>query len=114
MKTSLDLPDELYRQLKAKSALQGRTVREVATSLFTAWVEDRLPASSLAVDEALEPNSPPAATPSEGRSPATAPPPALDAARQAWLQQWRSMSAKVSQAMHGEAGLVESLERDRR
>ena len=37
MKTSIDLPDELYRQVKAKSALEGKTVREVATSLFAAY-----------------------------------------------------------------------------
>jgi hypothetical protein len=114
MKTSLDLPDELYRQLKAKSALQGRTVREVATSLFTAWVEDRVPASSLSADEALESLSPTANTPTEAHEPATATPQALNAAQLAWLEQWRSMSAQVAQAMHGESGLVESLERDRR
>ena len=27
MRTTLDLPDDLYRQLKAKAALQGITVR---------------------------------------------------------------------------------------
>lgn len=37
MKTSLDLPDHLYRRVKSKSALEGRAVREVATALFTAW-----------------------------------------------------------------------------
>ena len=37
MKTSIDLPDELYRQVKAKRALEGKTVREVATTLFAAY-----------------------------------------------------------------------------
>jgi hypothetical protein len=37
MKTSIDLPDDLYRQVKAKSALEGKTVREVATALFSAY-----------------------------------------------------------------------------
>lgn len=37
MKTSIDLPDDLYRQVKAKSALEGKTVREVATALFAAY-----------------------------------------------------------------------------
>jgi len=41
MKTSIDLPDDLYRRIKSKSALEGRAVREVATALFTAWVDER-------------------------------------------------------------------------
>lgn len=42
MKTSIDLPDELYRRVKARSALEGRAVREVATELLAQWV-DRKP-----------------------------------------------------------------------
>ena len=41
MKTTIDIPDELYRQLKARSALEGRRVREVAISLFDAWVHEQ-------------------------------------------------------------------------
>ena len=37
MKATLDIPEPLYRQLKAKSALEGVTVREVAINLFTHW-----------------------------------------------------------------------------
>ena len=37
MKATLDIPEPLYRQLKAKSALEGVTVREVAIHLFTHW-----------------------------------------------------------------------------
>jgi hypothetical protein len=37
MKATLDIPEPLYRQLKAKSALEGVTVREVAIYLFTHW-----------------------------------------------------------------------------
>ncbi|MEI6212348.1 MAG: hypothetical protein WCR06_12060 [bacterium] len=40
MKATIDIPDELYRRVKAKSALQGLAVREVATTLFYSWVED--------------------------------------------------------------------------
>ena len=39
MKTSLDLPDDLYRRVKSKSALEGKSVREVATALFTAYAD---------------------------------------------------------------------------
>jgi hypothetical protein len=38
MKTTIDIPDDIYRRAKAKSATEGRTVREVATCLFSAWV----------------------------------------------------------------------------
>jgi hypothetical protein len=41
MKATIEIPDELYRQLKAKSALEGRAIREVATELFTDYVEGR-------------------------------------------------------------------------
>ncbi|MEP6832224.1 MAG: hypothetical protein ABJB74_02475 [Gemmatimonas sp.] len=40
MKTSIDLPDDLYRRVKSQSALEGMAVREVATALFSAWVGD--------------------------------------------------------------------------
>lgn len=40
MKTSIDLPDDLYRRVKAKSAMERRTVREVATALLANWVSD--------------------------------------------------------------------------
>ncbi len=39
MKTTLDIPDALYRRVKAKSALAGRSVRDVAIRLFSEWVD---------------------------------------------------------------------------
>lgn len=39
MKATIEIPDELYRRVKAKSALEGLAVREVATTLFYSWVE---------------------------------------------------------------------------
>lgn len=45
MKATIDLPDELYRKVKAKSALEGRPVREVAISLFEAWVSEVAPSN---------------------------------------------------------------------
>jgi hypothetical protein len=42
MRTTLDLPDELFRQLKARAALMGTTVKE----LLTSYVENGLRQSS--------------------------------------------------------------------
>jgi hypothetical protein len=41
MKATVDIPDELYRQVKAKSALEGRPIREVAVELFQGYVGQR-------------------------------------------------------------------------
>lgn len=43
MKATFDLPEDLYRRVKAKSALQGRPVRDVVVELFGAWVTSRGP-----------------------------------------------------------------------
>ncbi len=34
----MEIPDELYRRVKAKSALEGRPIREVAVELFRRYV----------------------------------------------------------------------------
>ena len=39
MKTTIDIPDGLYRRVKAKSALEGRAVREVTIELYREWLE---------------------------------------------------------------------------
>jgi hypothetical protein len=48
MKATVDIPDDLYRAVKAKSALEGRPVREVAVELFEGYVgrAAKAPASS--------------------------------------------------------------------
>jgi len=38
MKATLDIPDVLYRQVKAKSAMEGLPIRLVAIELFSSWV----------------------------------------------------------------------------
>jgi hypothetical protein len=40
MKATIDIPDDLYRRVKAKSALRGQAVREVVMTLFRGWVAD--------------------------------------------------------------------------
>lgn len=39
MKVTIDIPDDLYRRVKARSAEEGRRIREVAAELFRNWLE---------------------------------------------------------------------------
>jgi hypothetical protein len=39
MKATLDIPDDLYRRVKARSAMEGRPLRSVAVQLFQNWLE---------------------------------------------------------------------------
>lgn len=41
MKATLDIPDELYRRVKARSAMEGRPIRSVAVDLFRKWLEEK-------------------------------------------------------------------------
>ncbi|MCX7890921.1 MAG: hypothetical protein N2544_00960 [Burkholderiales bacterium] len=44
MKATIEIPDELYRKVEAKSALLGKPVREVTVELFERWLaEERAP-----------------------------------------------------------------------
>lgn len=40
MKATIDIPADLYRQVKAKSALEGRAIREVTAELYEAYLRD--------------------------------------------------------------------------
>ena len=40
MKTTIDIPDDLYRQVKARLAMQRRTVREVTIALYRRWLSE--------------------------------------------------------------------------
>ena len=93
MKTSLDLPDDLYRKVKSKSALEGMAVREVATALFAAWVDGRVTPRELAPETASE-------------SPGDPWP--------VWLEQWRALTRQIAESEAGSGGLVEQLQADRR
>ncbi len=46
MKATIEVPDDLYRQVKAKSALEGRAVRDVAEELFRGYVSREPPRAS--------------------------------------------------------------------
>lgn len=41
MKATFQIPDELYRELKAEVAREGRTMREVTIHLFQQWLVAR-------------------------------------------------------------------------
>lgn len=43
MKATIDIPDDLYRRVKAKSALLGLAVREVTIDLYRKWVSEEPP-----------------------------------------------------------------------
>lgn len=45
MKATIDIPDDLYRRVKARSALLGRSVREVSIELYQRWLGE-IPAGS--------------------------------------------------------------------
>ena len=48
MKATIDIPDHLYRRVKAKSAMERHTVREVAISLFQDWADGSIQLSPAA------------------------------------------------------------------
>jgi len=89
MKTSIDLPDDLYRRVKSKSALEGLAVREVATALFAAWVDGRIADA-------------PAESPSSGEATAD------------WKSRWQALGAALAESTGTEATLVDQLRADRR
>jgi len=41
MKATFQIPDDLYRDVKAETARDGRTVREVVISLFEQWLRQK-------------------------------------------------------------------------
>ncbi|MCU0635922.1 MAG: hypothetical protein MUE41_13690 [Gemmatimonadaceae bacterium] len=90
MKTTIEIPDELYRALKAETARRGISVREVTTALYETWLGRRA-----------------ADTPSA--------PSADDVAR--WVSELEALAARVSalDEMRGTSVSVQvRLERDAR
>jgi hypothetical protein len=49
MKATIDVPDDLYRRVKAKTALQGRAIREVTVELYQRWLEQDEPPAAVPV-----------------------------------------------------------------
>ncbi len=46
MKATIEIPNELYRRVKAKSALEGRPVRAVVVELFGDWIGEPPPTAT--------------------------------------------------------------------
>lgn len=46
MKATIEIPDELYRRVKAKSALKGRAIREFTIDLYRHWLAEDIAAAS--------------------------------------------------------------------
>lgn len=40
MKATIDIPDDLYRRVKARTAEEGRRIREVTADLFHRWLDE--------------------------------------------------------------------------
>lgn len=52
MKVTIDIPEALYRKVKAKSALLGYSVRETTTDLYQQWLGESPPADENVSPEA--------------------------------------------------------------
>ena len=102
MKTSIDVPDDLYRKVKSKSALEGRAVRDVAIALFADWVGASVEASSA--------NSGSTSVTSSTREGAADAVPV-------WFDRWEALGEQLRRASAGSAasaGYVAQLNTDRR
>ena len=51
MKATIDVPDELYRKVEAKSALEGRTVGAVTVELFEQWLGENSLSTGRSVEQ---------------------------------------------------------------
>lgn len=84
MKATIEIPDDLYRLVKAKSSLEGRAVREVTEELYRRWV-------------------------AEGPSPARA---SAEASGQ-WLEDWIAIADKAMRSVPPGPTARELLKEDR-
>jgi hypothetical protein len=75
MKATIDVPDAMYRQVKANAALRGRAVREVTIELYERWLAEigESPEAPPAADAQLRP-----------------------AAAEAWLAAWDAIGVEVA------------------
>lgn len=53
MKVTIDVPDELYRRVKAKTAAQGRRVRDVTIELYERWLLEEIPSDAPSAEKWL-------------------------------------------------------------
>ncbi|MCY7417937.1 MAG: hypothetical protein LH650_05495 [Chloroflexi bacterium] len=86
MKATVDIPDQLYRQVKARAALHGRAVRDVTIELYAGWLAD--PADSSAADRA--------------------------ALADAWIERWEAIGREIAEKAVDPRSSIEILLADRR
>ncbi len=89
VKATIDIPDALYRQVKARAALGGRTIRDVTIEAYRRWLAETPAPYGTAEGE-----------------PATA--------ADTWLAAWEAMASDVSEAGHDPRTPREILLADRR
>ncbi len=70
MKATVDVPDQLYRQVKARAALDGRSIRDVTIELYEQWLAE----------------DPTVSGPTQDRQAAAA----------AWLKSWEELGAMIA------------------
>jgi hypothetical protein len=89
MKATIDVPDGLYRRVKARSALEGRSIRDVTVLLFERWLDE----SPGLADAIADTDRPTAAA--------------------SWVRRWESIGQKVATAATDERTTREILVTDR-
>lgn len=92
MKATIDLPEDLYRQVKAKSALEGRSIRGVTAELLAAYVRGEV--------------GPPLPVPDPGAGESGSAPPWLGLARKhlrpGVAHEWSQIQASIERGWAGE------------
>ena len=89
MKATIEIPDALYRQIKARSALDGRSIRDVTIEAYRRWLAET-PATYGTADD--EPTS----------------------AAEAWLAGWEALASEIAEAATDRRTTREILLADRR
>ena len=87
MKATVDVPDQLYRQVKARAALEGRAVRDVTIELYERWLSAGAPTVSAADQAALA---------------------------DAWIERWEALGKEIAAKAVDPRSTVEILLADRR
>jgi len=74
MKATIDIPDDLHRQVKARSALSGRSIRDVTIELYRRWLGE-----TSAPDRSIDDD-------------------ARASAAETWLASWQALGEQVADA----------------
>jgi len=78
MKATIDVPDTLYRRVKAQAAMDGRAVREVTIELYEHWLADQVPTEGQEREASAPPGLRPSMTGAE------------------WLARWQELGEETA------------------